>query len=283
MRALEFKPILLLLLFIAAAFAVIGIGPSFVPMAHTFDRVEPAICKVLGGSLMFLLTWLFIRRDGEARGMLDLAICVRNMGMLCGWTLVAAVIILLWCLLLRGLMPFHIEAGTLTVTGLALSFIVYLFGSITEELAFRGYPLLRLYCAYGRVAGVVIVSLAFGLFHFPGMHGLALLKTVAITSLCSVIYCLGFLRTGTLWSAIGLHAGMNITLHSVLGAGDPNRASLLRIVADGPALTWDAWFWSFMVVGTAAAACIGLAGHAYLPRRARCPERRADTSDRGRR
>lgn len=262
MRAFQRQPVLLLLLlFIAAAHLVIGVGPSFVPMTHAFDRWEPAICKIVGAALMFGLTWWFIRRDSLSRAMLDLGLTTRNMGILSGWALVAALIILFWLLLVRGLLPFRFEAGTMTRAGFALSLVVYLFGSIIEELAFRGYPFLRLRSSYGVVAAVAIVSLAFGLFHVSGMQGLALLKVVAITGLCSVIFCLGFLRQGTLWAAIGLHAGMNVTMHSIFGAGDPNRASLLRIAYDGPPPTWDVWFWSFMLAGSAAAIVIAFAWH----------------------
>jgi membrane protease YdiL (CAAX protease family) len=266
MRAFQPRPVLLLLLFIGAAHIVIGVGPRFVPMTHTFDRWEPAVCKVIGAALMFGLTWWFIRRDALSRTMLDVSLTARNIGILFGWTLVAALIILIWLLLVRGLLPFHFEPGTLTAAGFALSLVVYLFGSIIEELAFRGYPFLRLRSSYGVVAAVVTVSLAFGLFHFPGMYGLALLKIIAITGLCSVIFCLGFLRHGTLWAAIGLHAGMNITMHSIFGAGDPNRASLMRIAYDGPPPTWDIWFWSFMLAGSAAAIIIALARYRPVER-----------------
>lgn len=258
MRDTKPQPVLLLLLFVAAAFVVIGIGPMFVPMAGPFDRPEAAIWKVIGAALMFALTWWFIRRDPYARAMLDLGLTGRNLRVLLGWTLVGAAILFCWLLLFRGLQPFHIEAGTMTATGFAVSVAVYLFGSIIEELAFRGYPFLRMRRAYGVVAAVAISSLVFGLFHFPGMHGVALLKTVATAGLCSVIFCLGFLRAETLWAAIALHAGMNITLHSILGAGDPNRASLLRVVTDGPARSWDVWFWSFMLTGCAAAVVLAL-------------------------
>ena len=252
------QPLLMLLLFVAAGFVIIGSGPMFVPMAGTFDRHEAAIWKVIGTALMFALTWWFVRRDPFARTMLDLGLTGRNVRVLLGWTLVAAAMIFGWLLLFRGLQPFHIEAGTMTATGFAFSVVVYLFGSIIEELAFRGYPFLRMRRAYGVVASVAITSLAFGLFHFPGMHGLALLKVVATAGLCSVIFCLGFLRTGTLWAAIALHAGLNITLHSILGAGDANRASLLRVVADGPVPVWDVWFWSFMAAGSVTAILLAL-------------------------
>ena len=65
-----------------------------------------------------------------------------------------------------------------------------------------------------------------------------------ITALSSLLFCLGFLRTGTLWAAIGLHFGLNLTLHSIFGAGDPNRASLIRLAVEPAQLGWDAWFWS---------------------------------------
>ena len=242
-----------MLLFVVAAFVVIGAGPMFVPMAGPFDRPEAAIWKMIGAALMFALTWWFIRRDPYSRAILDLGFTRRNIGVLLDSTLVGAAIMFGWLALFRGLQPFHIEAGTMTATGFAVSVVVYLFGSIIEELAFRGYPFLRMRRDYGVVAAVAISSLAFGLFHFPGMHGLALLKMVATAGLCSVIFCLGFLRAATLWAAIALHAGLNITLHSVLGAGDASRASLLRVVTDGPAPGWDVWFWSFMAAGSVAA------------------------------
>ena len=258
MRTFRPQPILVMLLFGVAAFVVIGAGPMFVPMAGPFDRPEAAIWKLIGAALMFALTWWFIRRDPYSRAMLDLGFTRRNIGVLLGWTLVGAAIMFSWLALFRGLQPFHIEAGTMTATGFAVSVVVYLFGSIIEELAFRGYPFLRMRRAYGAVAAVAISSLAFGLFHFPGMHGLALLKMVATAGLCSVIFCLGFLRAGTLWAAIALHAGLNITLHSILGTGDSSRASLFRVVTDGPAPGWDVWFWSFMLAGSIAAVVIAL-------------------------
>ena len=258
MQGFKLQPILVLLLFVLAGFVIVGAGPMFVPMAGGFDRPEAAIWKIVGAALMFALTWWLVRRDPYSRAMLDLGLTGRNIGVLLGWTLVAAAIILGWLLLLRGLQPFHIEVGTMTAAGFAFSVVVYLFGSIIEELAFRGYPFLRLRRAYGVVPAMAIVSLAFGLFHFPGMHGLALLKVVAMTGLCSVIFSLGFLRSGTLWAAIALHAGMNITMHSILGAGDANRASLLRVVPNGSGPGWDVWFWSFMFAGSVAAIVLAL-------------------------
>ena len=260
-------PLGLLLLFVAAAYAVIGVGPSFVPFAGTFDRLAPAVCKIIGAILLFGLTWLFIRRDQASQAMLGLRPSGKNLRVLLISSVAGGAIVLVWLLLLRLILPFHIEAGALRATGFGFSVIVYLFGSVIEELAFRGYPFLVLRRAYGVVMAVAVVSTAFGLFHVPGMHGVALAKMIAITGLCSVIFCLGFLRTGTLWAAIGLHAGMNLILHSVFGAGDANRASLFRVVADGPSLGWDAWFWSMIAVLIASAVILILYNPARRPAR----------------
>jgi membrane protease YdiL (CAAX protease family) len=196
--------------------------------------------------------------------MLGLGLSHGNAGILLGSLAAGGAIIVIWLLVLRLIVPFRVEAGNLNATGFLLSVLVYLFGSVTEELAFRGYPFVRLRTAYGVVLTVGITSLAFGVFHAPGMQGAALAKVIAITALSSVIFCFGFLRTGTLWSAVGLHAGMNIALHSIFGAGDASRASLFKIVPNAPASGWDLWFWSMTAVLMASAMMLVL--HKPKPR-----------------
>lgn len=248
MQVFRLKPMALLALFFAAAVLVIGFLPSFVPMTGRFDSWQSAMCKVIGAGLMLAVTWLFVRHDPATRVMLGMMLNRRNVVILLASTLVAALIIVVWLLVMRALVPFHFETGTMTGAGFILSIIVYLFGSIIEELAFRGVPFLRVRRAYGVVAAVAIVSLAFGVFHVLGPHILTVpgIKTIAITGICSLVFCLGYLRTASLWAAIGLHFGMNLTLHSLFGAGDLSRASLFRLVYDSPALNWDVWFWSFL-------------------------------------
>ena len=251
MQVFRLQPIAVLALFFAAAVIVIGFLPSFVPMTGRFDSWQSATCKVIGAGLMFGLTWLFVRRDPVAKAMLGLAPNLRNLVILLGSTLVAALTILLWMLLLRAVIPFHFEAGTMTGPGLLLSVIVYLFGSIIEELGFRGVPFLQLRRAYGVVVAVAIVSLAFGFLHVLGPQAFTVagIKTIAITGISSLLFSLGYLRTASLWAAIGLHFGMNLTLHSFLGAGDANRASWFRLIYEAPSPNWDTGFWSFL--GTA--------------------------------
>jgi hypothetical protein len=265
MQGTKTSALAVLLFFIAAAFLVIGFLPSFVPGTGAFDRVESAVCKIAGAALMLGLTWLFVRRDPAARAMLAVGLTGRNLVVLLGSTLLAALIILSWLLVLRLLVPFHLEAGTMTAAGFAFSVVVYLFGSIIEELAFRGVPFLRLRRANGVPIAVAVVSLAFGLFHVPGLQGAALAKVIAITVLSSLVFCLGYLRTGTLWAAIGLHFGLNLTLHSLFGAGDPNRASLLRLSVESTPPGWDAWFWSLTATLVAAAALLAMGRRSETP------------------
>jgi membrane protease YdiL (CAAX protease family) len=252
MPVFRLHPSAVFALFFAAAVLMIGFLPSFVPMTGRFDSWQSATCKVVGAGLMFGLTWLFVRSDPAARAMLSMAPNSRNLIILLGSALVAALIILLWMLVMRAVIPFHFKTGTMTGAGFVLSVIVYLFGSVIEELAFRGVPFLQLRRSYGVAAAVAMVSLAFGFLHVLGPQALTVagIKTIAITGMCSLVFCLGNLRTASLWAAIGLHFGMNLTLHSFLGGGDPNRASLFRLVYESPPSNWDPGFWSF--IGTMA-------------------------------
>ena len=73
MQGLRLYPVVVLALFFAAAVMIIGILPSFVPMTGSFDSWQSAACKVIGASLMFGLTWLFVRRAPATRAALGLA------------------------------------------------------------------------------------------------------------------------------------------------------------------------------------------------------------------
>lgn len=266
-RSFELKPILPLLLFAAAAYFVINLLPMpFGPRANAFDSAEASIAKLMGAALLGGLTWCFVRRNSASRRALGLRITIKNARSAWAYMCVGAGLVAAMLLLLRCVQPFRIEAGEALGTGFTFSLITFLFGAMIEELAFRGYPFLRLRRAFGTVPAIAIISLAFGLFHFPGMQGVALLKMVATTGICSVLFCLAFLRSRTLWAAVALHAGMNITLHAILGAGagDADRTSSpFRLVFDAPAPSWDPAFWSLMLVGTVAAVTL-----AVIPRRA---------------
>ena len=146
-------------------------------------------------------------------------------------------------------MPFHLAPGAITLRELLLSFLIYLFGALLEELAFRGHALLRLRERYGTIAAVLLVSLAFGVLHLPGMTGLNAIKIIALTGLSSSLFCLAYLASGSLWAAVGLHAGMNFMLHSLLGAGGGAGPSQLTPVYEQSAPPgFGTAFWCFIAI-----------------------------------
>lgn len=71
-----------------------------------------------------------------------------------------------------------------------------------EELIFRGVLFSYLSCRIGLTGSIVAVSTIFALvhFHIPSMFPLFLL---------SVVLCLAYWRTGSLWTNIGVHALFN--------------------------------------------------------------------------
>ena len=240
-------PLLVLGLCLVAASITIGAGPAFFPPAASTVRVEAMIWKVIGASLFLAASLLaFGGRAAMAEG-LGLTLNGRTMRWLGIGSIGGGLFVLLWFLLLRALVPFHLEWGAMSAAELSISVLIYFFGALLEELAFRGYPFTRLRRRYGTWKAVAAVSLAFGILHLPGMYGANAMKIIVITGLCSVMFCIAFLATRTLWSAIGLHMGMNIAQHSLLGAGGGRGPSLSVVVFDSPPAAYDVGFWSFLL------------------------------------
>ena len=98
---------------------------------------------------------------------------------------------------------------------LLLVSIVLLFGSVGEEMLFRGYGFQVLVKAIGPFATILPMGVLFGLAHSQNLHftWLALFNTV----LWGVVLGYAFLLSGDLWLPVGLHFGWNWVL-PLLGA-----------------------------------------------------------------
>lgn len=243
-NVLKLNPLLLLLLWTAAALIVIWAGPMFVPAANSTASVEALVWKAFGASLFLSANLLLLRRTRAGVKVLGLRPTSHNMAWLLAGTVGGIVLVTVCLVLLRTIVQFHFERGTLSAGKLGLSALVYMFGAILEELAFRAYPLLRLRERYGSLKAVLAVALAFGVLHLPGMYGVDALKMVVTTGVCSILFAIAYLRSGTLWTAIGLHAGMNVTLHGVYGGAGAGEASLLVAKFEQQSPPVDAGFWT---------------------------------------
>jgi membrane protease YdiL (CAAX protease family) len=245
-------PVLILILWLAAAFVVINAGPLFIPSTASAVTPQALLWKAFGSGLFLAATFLLM---GPEIRKLGLRPNVRTIRLCATGVLLGALVVSIWAIALYPLVPFHLERGTLGIGPLLGSVCIYLLGALLEELAFRGHPFVRLRQRHGPVVAVALVSLAFGILHLPGMTGINAPKIVALTGLSSVLFCLAYVRTGSLWTAIGLHAGMNVMLHSILGGGGGNGPSWLRLVVDDPAPSPIDWFfWCFILVQLACAA-----------------------------
>lgn len=81
---------------------------------------------------------------------------------------------------------------------------------VVEEIFFRGLFLSVAVRNYGKWAGVIITSVAFGLMHFqPTVAGTVLVVTQ--TTLIGVVLALLVLKTQRLWTAICAHLAINIS------------------------------------------------------------------------
>jgi len=242
------NPIISLCLWLVAAFAAIWTGPVFLPIAGSTVSYAALLWKLLGASLFVFVNLALLRR-APGGSVLGLRPSGRTFGLLVLGALIGASLVGLWLAAFHLLVPFRLVPGAITAPELLLSLCIYLSGALLEELAFRGHALIRLRERYGTIIAALLVSLAFGVLHLPGMTGVNAIKIIALTGLSSLLFCLAYLLSGSLWAAVGLHAGMNFMLHSVLGAGGGQGPSLLMpAYAQSAPPTYDGAFWSLMFV-----------------------------------
>jgi membrane protease YdiL (CAAX protease family) len=86
--------------------------------------------------------------------------------------------------------------------------------AIGEETIFRGYLLTGLNSAWGKWAGLALMTVIFGLFHLPayiegGMQSGTLTLAILLASLFGLLFGLIYLRTGSLWLPLILHFTWN--------------------------------------------------------------------------
>jgi membrane protease YdiL (CAAX protease family) len=214
--------------------------------------VGPQIARIvipLGFSVaLVVFNQRMLARDGFPRDDLGLRPTLARAGGLLGGVAAMTLILVAMAAVLWLMMPFHYERGALSCGGFSLRALEYFVGNTGEELIFRGYLLLLLHRHCGLGWALAISGLLFGLFHLPGLSGVVALKMVCTTFIGGSLFACGFLLTGTLWTAIGMHVAGNLVLHHVLGlSGNP--ASLFTPVFDRAwPTTYDPAFFVWLVI-----------------------------------
>jgi membrane protease YdiL (CAAX protease family) len=228
--------ILLRVLFVAASW----VFPAFQPFQNA-ARILIGIVTTLA------LVWLnrrFLLKERLADNSLGLSLRQSS------WFLSGGLLAIVFVGLIAGsewpLNPFRWESGVLPGRDVAWHFAEYFGSNFTEELIFRGYLLLILQRSLGLARALLIASLLFGVFHLPGLSGISALKMICTTTLFSCVLGLVFIRTGSLWTAVGMHVVGNTVLHRVLGMS--GEESVFRIEFMKPPAAYDAGLIAYVVV-----------------------------------
>jgi membrane protease YdiL (CAAX protease family) len=208
----------------------------------------PHLYARLAGSLViFWGTRWMLRREGQSLAVLGIDLRGRYLPpFVSAWLIGAATIVIASGVL--TLFPgaqWHL--GNASSGHVLLALASYAAGSYLEELLFRGYLLRRLTEGWGRGWALAIVALGFGLFHLPGLSGVAAVKMVCSTAACSLLFSAVYLRSGTLWSAVAAHLSMNWVLHTILGV--TGKTAVFRpVFGSSAAPSIDLGFWIFLIV-----------------------------------
>jgi membrane protease YdiL (CAAX protease family) len=106
--------------------------------------------------------------------------------------------------------------NTYSKVNLFADIISYSLGNTLEEFLFRGFLLVASTKLFGKMGGILFISLLFGLFHLQGLglgsEGWCMVTTTFTMSLLfiSVIY-----YTKSIWTAVTLHITGNLLLHTL--------------------------------------------------------------------
>jgi len=82
--------------------------------------------------------------------------------------------------------------------------------ALSEEVAFRGLPIVLLAAAFGRWKAIVALALIFALVHAKNPHATSF--GLANIALAGVLLGVAFFAPGGIWTAFGAHLGWNATL-----------------------------------------------------------------------
>lgn len=132
-------------------------------------------------------------------------------GSILGFTLIAAI----WTIIYL-IYPFEITRSANSKANLTTDIVSFSLGNTIEELLFRGFFLMTCVRLFGKIGGILSVSLLFGLFHLTGFgltrEGLSMVMTTFSMSLLfiAVIY-----HTKSIWTAVTLHITGNLLLHTL--------------------------------------------------------------------
>jgi membrane protease YdiL (CAAX protease family) len=204
-----------------------------------FGTATFAAVGLLEAVLLFGIT-ILIRRflDGQ-RPLVSLGLDFRRAALPALWGCVTGILVnaaaYLIIVVTGGMKP---AFGVLTLaapSGFVLMAALLVGTSAVEELGFRGYPVKVMDEQWSRWGAVLLTSALFAVCHCvnPSVNPVGM----ANVFLAGVILALVYLKSGSLWAAIGFHFGWNFAEGPLLGStvsGYGNFPTLLTNTASGP-------------------------------------------------
>ena len=238
----------------------------FFPERGVFAHSARVAIPLLVMAGLIVLNQRFLIRDGFPHDALGLGL--RRIGWFFASGLLIVPVILAMAAALWLVVPFHWERGAIVWSQLGWRTAEYFAGNFGEELAFRGYFLVVLARYLGLTRALLIGALLFGLFHLPGLSGLEAVKMVCTTGAMSFVFAYGYVLTGSLWTAVGLHVFGNVILHEVLGMS--GKSGMLTMVFHEP---WPSSYDPAFLVWLGASISTALIGSLLVRRFRRVPGR----------
>ncbi|UEG54494.1 CPBP family intramembrane metalloprotease [Mucilaginibacter daejeonensis] len=207
---LDIRSMVIFLLTGVVAWAI-NLAPQMLggPLMHFWPRTTFIL---IADALVLYVTYTSFKRTDIPTAALGLNIKKRLFTDALIGVAIAIATITTMAVVLYLFVPYHFVYRSLGVGYVIKESYSYFLGAILEELLFRGFLFLIFTKRFGWRAGLLIMALPFGLYHLAG--GMSL---VASTTIFSFIFGLSLVLTGSLWTAIFLHATLNVLLHTITG------------------------------------------------------------------
>jgi membrane protease YdiL (CAAX protease family) len=138
--------------------------------------------------------------------------------------------------------------------------------AVGEEATFRGYLLTGFKSAFGKWAGLILMTIIFGSFHLPayaeaGMQSGTLTLAILLASAFGLMFGLIYLRTQSLWLPIALHFAWNFIENDLFNlSADSTNPNLIGALTrlHSPLTMTEMGLGNVVVIETLAFALIGL-------------------------
>ncbi len=166
----------------------------------------------------------FPRRPGWPREM--------GMGLAMGWAAALACVLIM---VLGGGVAIRLSLGMAAWGWLLVNGLLFLLGTLVEEIAFRGYAFQRFARAVGSAGAVLGFSLLYAFLQ--AMQTGATRASIAVSFLLGVVLSTAYLRTRALWVSWGLNFGwkaMRALLFGLTVSGDSSHSPVVQGDPMGP-------------------------------------------------